>query len=305
MSDKNKIISDTYYDRSGFGSIKTTFDDARKVDKTITLNDVRNFFQQNVSNKKLLGGVNSFVAPHPHYEYQCDLFFIPEDEFLEKQNFKVGMLMIDVFTKFMVVVAIKSKSEKTGDIAAGLIECLHRMGKKPEILYTDDESSLSADDIQKYLREQNIKHVITRNHAWFAERAVRTVKNMLYKRVEHSKKKDVQWNDLIFEILLTYNNKVKNATTHYTPAQASLPENELNVRLNLLLNKKHTRIYPHLDIGSKVKIYRKKKVNEKERHSTWSDNVYEIEKITESLGQHYFKLKGLDRFYLRNELLKV
>lgn len=118
-----------------------------------------------------------------------DLFFVNDDEFLENQHFKVGMLMIDVFTRYMVVVPIKSKSEKTGDIAAGLIECLHKMGGKPEILYTDDEGAFSANDIQKYLQEQNIKHIISRSHAWFAERAIRTFKDMLYKRVEHRKKK--------------------------------------------------------------------------------------------------------------------
>ena len=54
-----------------------------------------------------------------------------------------------------------------------------------------------------------------------------------------------------------------------------------------------------------MKIYRKKKLGAKERHSTWSENSYEIEKITKSLNITYFKLIGIDRLYLRNELLKV
>ncbi len=303
MDNKNNIISKIYYDKSGYGSIKTTFEDARKVDKSITLNDVKIFFNDNVEKKDNLKGFNSFVAPHNHYEYQADLFFIPDDEFLENQNFKVGMLMIDIFSKYMVVVPIKSKSE--GDVAAGLIECLHKMSHKPKILYTDDEKSLSSYAIQKYLKEQNINHIITRTHAWFGERAIRTFKDMLYKRVEHSKDKNIQWNSLIYEILLTYNNKLRNNITKFTPAEARKSENEFNVRINLLLNKQHSRIYPPLEVGSKVKIYRKKRTGEKERTSKWSDNVYEVEKITHSFGQPYFKLNGLDRLYLRNELLKV
>ena len=39
----NNIISKIYYDKSGFGSIKTTFEDAKKVDKSITLEDVKTF----------------------------------------------------------------------------------------------------------------------------------------------------------------------------------------------------------------------------------------------------------------------
>ena len=56
---------------------------------------------------------------------------------------KVGMLMIDVVDKFMHVVPIHSKQGR--DVASGMIESLHKMGKKPEIIYTDDEGALSLD----------------------------------------------------------------------------------------------------------------------------------------------------------------
>ena len=60
-----------------------------------------------------------------------------------------------------------------------------------------------------------------------------------------------------------------------------------------------------LKIGDKVKIYRKKKTGEKGHTSYWSEDSYELEEITRSLGQPYFKVKGLERRYLRSELLKV
>ena len=249
----NDIISKIYNDKSGFNSIKTTFESARKINKSITLDRVKNWFRENVEQKKQLKGYNSFVAPYPYYEYQFDLFFIND---LENQNFKVGALMIDIFTKYMVIVAIKTKSE--GDVASALIECLNKMGKKPEILYTDNESSLSSKSIQDYLKEKDINHLITRSHPWFAERAVRTAKDMIYKRVEASKNENVQWTGFIFEILLTYNNKLKHSATNFTPNEARKKENELQVKLKLLLHQKHTRTYPLLEVGSKVKILRKK-----------------------------------------------
>ena len=41
-----------------------------------------------------------------------------------------------------------------------MIECLHRMGKEPKIIFifTDDENALSKESIQTYLREQKIEH---------------------------------------------------------------------------------------------------------------------------------------------------
>ena len=53
MSDnKNDIISKIYFDRSGFGSIQTTYKDAKAKEPTITLNDVKEWFKKNVEQKK-------------------------------------------------------------------------------------------------------------------------------------------------------------------------------------------------------------------------------------------------------------
>ena len=45
---KQKIISEIYFDRSGYGSRATTLKDARAKDKTITKDDVELFFKKNV-----------------------------------------------------------------------------------------------------------------------------------------------------------------------------------------------------------------------------------------------------------------
>ena len=249
MQTINEIISKIYNEPSGFGSLKTTLEDARKIDKSITNEDVKKFFRENVEQKKQIQGYNSFIAPYPNYEFQIDLFFIND---VDNQTYKVGMILIDIFTKYMIVVPIKSKSE--GDVAAGLIEGLNKMGEKPEIIYTDDEAALSSQAMQTYFKEKNIKHVVTRTHAWFAERAIKTFKQALYKRIENSKSDNVQWVDFVYEIILTYNNKFVHSATKYTPADARKKSNEFNVRLNLLLHKKHSRIYPELTEGDKVNI---------------------------------------------------
>ena len=90
--------------------------------------------------------------------------------------------MTNVFDKSMHVVQIKSK--QAGDVASGMIECLNNMGKKPDIIYTDDEGALKKEAIQKYLKDENTEHHRTRAHTNFSERAIRTFKDMLSKRVE-------------------------------------------------------------------------------------------------------------------------
>ena len=45
MSNKQTIISDIHFDRSGYGSKATTLKDAREKDKTIAMKDVEDFLE--------------------------------------------------------------------------------------------------------------------------------------------------------------------------------------------------------------------------------------------------------------------
>lgn len=63
--------------------------------------------------------------------------------------------------------------------------------------------------------------------------------------------------------------------------------------------------YPELKVGDEVKTYRKKAITEKERTSTWSEQKYTVESITEKLNQEYYKTSKGSRLYLRFEFLKV
>ena len=296
----NKILNKVYHDPAGYGSITSTFKEAFKLDKTITLNTVKQWFKSNLENTKQVKGSNSFVAPYPYYEYQLDLMFFND---LKKQKFEQGMLCIDIFTKYAVVVPIKSKAED--DIAAGIIECLHKMGKKPEILYTDDEGALHKPSIQTYFKENNIFHYITRNHAWFAERFIRTFKLMLYKRIDHGKVVNPQWVDFVYPIMLTYNNKMVHNSIKMTPSEATKPSNAIDVKNNIELQASFTRKYPELEIGSKVKIFKKKTLGQKERVSRFIPTIFTINNITTQHGQKYYNVEGKERLYLRVELLKV
>ena len=58
--------------------------------------------------------------------------------------------MIEVFSRFMHVVPIKGKDE--ANIASGMIEAFHKMGGKPQILYTDDEGSITKRSHKRIFR---------------------------------------------------------------------------------------------------------------------------------------------------------
>ncbi|MGV2342017.1 MAG UNVERIFIED_CONTAM: hypothetical protein LVR18_51320 [Planctomycetaceae bacterium] len=80
----------------------------------------------------------------------------------------------------MTVVPLKSKQPR--DMLEALKTGFENMGKKPRDIYSDDEGSLNSKLIQDYLKENNIRHIITKTHAPVGERAIRSFKSLMYRQ---------------------------------------------------------------------------------------------------------------------------
>ena len=133
---KDSIIDKIYHDPAGFGSIQTTLADARKIDKTITIDDVRNWCNKNVERKTNLKGYNSFVASAPRDEYQIDIMFFTD---LKDPEYGLALLMVDIFTKYCVVIPLKIN--KIHDVAIAIKKGIEKMGGKPKTIYSDNEGA--------------------------------------------------------------------------------------------------------------------------------------------------------------------
>jgi hypothetical protein len=105
MSEKDEVIKNLYYDRSGHQSIQKTYQEAKQKDNTITLENVRSWFNKNVEVKSKPRGYNSYIADEPHFEYQIDLTFWKRDEG------DPSLVMIDIFTKFATCTPLASKKK--------------------------------------------------------------------------------------------------------------------------------------------------------------------------------------------------
>ena len=251
QKNKDKIITREYYDEGGYNSKEITLRRARKEDNTITKADVDDWFDANVIKRGHAQGVsrNSFVAPHKGYEYQIDLFFIKDLD--AAQKYKIGLAMIDVFTRYATVIPIENKLSPTilKALQKGIENLKKGQGvKQPEMLYADGETSwTSGNDIKKYLEDEGIKLYVTRNHGAFVERFIRTFKGMLYKRmdsIEPEKRTDEdiekigdidQWHSYIPQIIFAYNNGLVHSSLGMTPKNASRESNAVDVKTHLEL----------------------------------------------------------------------
>ena len=95
MDTIDEIIDSVYHDPAGYGSMAYTLKHAKNQDPTIKPEDIRNWMEKHIENKGKMRGFNSYVASRPNQEYQMDLMFFTEAD----SEFKVGMLMVDIFTK--------------------------------------------------------------------------------------------------------------------------------------------------------------------------------------------------------------
>ena len=303
---KQKIIGEIYFDRAGFGSKQTTLKDAREKENTITMKDVEYFFKKNVEIKRKQQSWNSFVAPHNKHTYQLDITFFRQQDFDKKQKYLMALTCIDVLSKYAVAMPLEYKDAPT--VIDIMPDIFRRMGGKPKIIYSDDEGVLRGDLFKEYVEKEGIQLHRTRSSAHFVERWNRTLKDMLFRRIEADEKKgkqNIDWSDYLPAALITYNYKMVHSATGLVPNEASKKENEFKSKVNVAMKAKKNRIYPELNVGSKVKIMRKKRTGEKEKNSHWLQGEYTVEGMAEKLGQQYYKLKDYPRVLLRHELLKV
>lgn len=310
----NKIIKNQYYSRDGYKSMRNTFLDVKKVNPDIKYSQVKEWFETNLERKTKEGrGFNSFVAPEAYHEYAVDLFFITDKQ-LKNQEYNIGMLCIDVFSKYMTVVPLKTNKSK--DFVNSLLKCFDLMGRQPEIVFSDSEGALFNKEARNFLEnEANIQLILTTTHNSMAERAIRTFKSALFKRIERQQQlnknrlktktnTNIQWTDYIDSILKQYNNTV-HSSTEFKPIEARKKSNEIDVKVNLEMKATNNRKYPDLKEGDTVRILRVKKLGEKENTSPFRTGRFKIDSISTNFEQKFYKINGVPGEFIRSDLVKV
>ena len=307
---KEQIISNVYYDvEDGFGSIQATLKKAKQQDPTITKEDVDKFMRQQPNKQvKNYRGTNSYTAPFARFEYQIDIMDMisltkePEAKIPVKDNQpRYGLVVIDIFSKLANVVPMKERNSQ--NVLSALKESFKKMGA-PMSIYSDNDGAFMS-VVKEFLDGEGIQHTTTLTHANVAERFIRTIKNMIHDRARFNKK---DWTSMLQSSLNKYNN-TKHSSTQLTPKEAHKDTNHLKAGVNLTLKEKNRRKYPPINEDDMVKIYDKKRGNftdRKETNPKWSQRSYKVLEIKrDMMGNRTFKLQGLERPYLRHELLLV
>ena len=240
---RQQTIKAVYEDpRTGFGSIDLTWRLARARDRTITRQEVASYINGlRVQRDRPQRGYNSYVPPLPMHQLQIDL---ADMKAFGAVPYPYMFVAVDAFTK--KVSAIPLKDKKASNTAQGLRKVISELGI-PAHIYSDDGTEFKK-EFREALEYWDINKLVTRGHAYFAERMIRTLKEAILRRIAAGVGRRGQWHLLLPDIIsqITLENRVRPKLFQTKPSTIPLRLMKVIASCNL-----HTRAPSSLRVKRK------------------------------------------------------
>ena len=288
---RQNIIKQVYENpRTGFGNQADTLRQARARDPNITRQDVKTFMDGLITREdRPQRGYNSYVPPEPMHQLQVDLADMGS---FARGPYPYMLVAIDTFTKKATAVPMKDKTAKTAADAWNKV--ITDLGI-PSYVYSDDGTEFKREFKEK-LDYWDIEKLVSRGHAIVAERAIRTLKEALVRRLSAGVGRRNQWHLLLPNVLEQYNTR-KHAGTSVTPNEAyEDPQKALKaLRTMHRRAKRGAEPRPHLQVGDQVRV-RVKPIESRGSYrvteTAWSERVYTIGRVDYTNAGPLFMLDG-------------
>ena len=202
------------------------------------------------------------------------------------------LVAIDAFSKKLTAAPMANKEASTA--ARAWDKVVEDLGI-PLNVYSDDGSEFKKEFKQK-LDYFDIDKIVSRGHATMAERAIRTLKESLVRRLTAGVGRRNQWHLLLPDILAQYNEK-PHTTTGLAPD--SVYENPALADRALARMKRNAKrgagARPLISVGDLVRV-RVKPIEGRGSYRVtevaWSERAYMVARIDYSEGGPYFLLEG-------------
>ena len=258
------IIKQAY--ETNFGTAYETYKQVVKEHPNVILQDVKDYLSKrdDIQVKVKPKTYNSFVSPGAKFEFEIDIMDIESQG--NASNTRYGSVAIGNFTKILEVIPIKNRTPE--EMVIGLNQIVEYIGK-PKQLYSDEEYSMRSSKTNRFLNDNEVKSIQTATHAHTVERAIRTFKDNLYRRLDALKQDKSEWVKHISSIIKKYNSTERN-TIQIKPNEAVKQENHLWVSWHLQNSAKRNRKHPEIEKGDMVRYKLKPSIGTKSHEAKWS-----------------------------------
>ena len=229
------------------------------------------------------------------------------------KGYKYVLVLIDIFTRFVWTVALKTLTGKE------MVKALRSVFKvqKPIKLRTDSGSEFKNKWVRGYLTGNDVHHFTTTNEvkANFAERVIKTLKTKITRHMH--KARNHQWLNILSQITDSYN-KSKHRSIKLTPSQAR-QENATtlwNNQYGLKSLRKSAKKPPKekttykFKVGDRVRLARYRTPFERAYFEKWTYEIFTITTRDVQQSIPLYQIKSWDnepikgKFY-EQELEKV
>ena len=293
-----KLLKKIYYNlnsSASFAGVDKVLHVAKQHNPNVKLEDVKKFLEKErtytlfkpVRRKYQTLKTN---ASGLFTDWQCDLAVF--DKLKNKnKNYKYLLVCIDVLSRKMFVAPAKTKS------SVDMIEAFDKVFAKsvyiPWKIMSDQGLEFTSSTMKKYFESKQINKISMVSqvfHAGMAERAIRTIKERLYKYF--SEYNTTNWVDVIDKIVQNINNSI-NKTTGVTPNSINF-ENTPKI-LEKLYKKKENGVKKHkYSVNDIVRISRLKNIFEKGYYTNFTDELFKITKVFDKRYPFTYRIVDLE-----------
>ena len=205
----------------------------------------------------------------------------------ENDSFKYILVCINCFTKFLYCRKLKDKkASSTAKVMREILEESERQLKLPIKNCQSDDGTEFKGEFYKLMKEKGINfyHTYSDLKASIVERAIKTLKNNLYK--EMAKRGTYRYIDFLDETVDKYNNETVHSTIQMTPKLAMLKRNEKKL-LETVYNYERKRVKTRFEAGDFVRISNKKFVFSRGFHPQFTPEIFKIAKVNNKYPPTY------------------
>ena len=241
---------------------------------------------------------NPVFSYSPREQVQCDLLDIKR---LKEENNGVQYLFvcIDIFSRFAWVRSMKNKTaEVSEEVLSNIFESMDPL--LPKSIAFDKGTEFLNQKVKRLLADRKIKIInpTSPSKAVFAERFIRTFKSLIYRYL--TEKQTNRYIDELQNLVNTYNLRPHRSLNFNSPSEA---ERDINIDKfrDIFMNNRRTTIEKgrqmkmQFQIGDIVRIYKVKRVFDKEYEERFSREYFQVVARDHSKPIPTYTVKSLNK----------
>jgi len=239
---------------------------------------------------------NPYTVTNVRDVWECDLL---DEQSYAKYNdkFRYILSVIDVFSKFLYLIPVKTKSGPAVTAAFRFIfdDKLKLTSRRPVWVRTDKGKEFLNKAFQDMLRDEGIQFQVCRNFdvkCAVVERAQRTIRDRLHKYLTH--KNTFRYIDVLPKFVRAFNDTV-HSTTGMAPSRVT-DSDVLTIWKRMHRHRRRIRVAKvKFNVGQHVRISKEKMKFAKGGEQIFSTEIFRNKKVIERRPQPVYELVDLNK----------